>query len=117
VIASLGEMLVVMIGGIDLSIPGVMTLIGLMMVGLPAGDDGKLAQAIAESLGFAAPIGLCSGALVAVFGLNSLIVTLAVGQIALGVADWHKDTTVKVGAGKSSVPPALSSWPSSRPSA
>ena len=45
-VAALGEMLVIMMGGIDLSIPGTMTLAGLLTVGVSGGANGKLAVAI-----------------------------------------------------------------------
>jgi ribose transport system permease protein len=47
-VAALGEMLVVMTGGIDLSIPGVVTLVGMMTVGLSGGEDGRLVVAVLE---------------------------------------------------------------------
>jgi ribose transport system permease protein len=105
-VAALGEMLVVMTGGIDLSIPGVITIVGLLAVGLPDGDNSKLATTILVCLGWSAVIGLTSGILVGVIGLNPLIVTLAIGQIVFGVANWYKDKV----ANEAAVPPALSSW-------
>ena len=105
-VAALGEMLVVMTGGIDLSIPGVITLAGIVVVGSADGANDKLAVAILICLGWSALIGLVNGVLVAVAGLNPLIVTLAVGQIVLGIANERHDQIVV----ESAVPPALSDW-------
>ena len=105
-VAGLGEMLVIMIGGIDLSIPGVIVLVANVMVGVSAGDNGGLAEAIVISLALSAGIGLVNGLLVSVGGLNPLIVTLAVGQIVTGVTVGYARSI----ANESAVPPALSSW-------
>ncbi len=105
-VAALGEMLVIMAGGIDLSIPGTITFVGLLSVGVSSGDDDKLPVAILVCLGVSALIGLVNGFLVGVGGLNPLIVTLAVGWIVLGVA---LDYSYGI-ANESSVPGDLSSW-------
>src|SRR5260370_10050716 len=80
-LAALGQMLVVMTGGIDLSTPSVMTLAALMAVGVSGGADANLPIAILLALLVSLLIGLISGVLVGVLKLNSLIVTLAVNQI------------------------------------
>src|SRR4051794_23909407 len=109
-VAALGEVLVVMTGGIDLSIPGVVTLVGNLVVGVGAGSDGNIAKAVLVCLGWSAVVGLVNGVLVGVVGLNPLVVTLAVGQIVLGV-------TIRYATGianESEVPPALSDWAGGR---
>ena len=50
-LTALGQMLVVMTGGIDLSIPGVMTLAALVAVGVAGGADDRLPVALATALG------------------------------------------------------------------
>jgi ribose/xylose/arabinose/galactoside ABC-type transport system permease subunit len=105
-VAALGEMLVIMTGGIDLSIPGVIVLVANVVVGVGSGEDGKITQAIIVCLAWSALIGLVNGSLVAVAGLNPLIVTLAVGQIVTGVTVGYARTI----ANESAVPPGLSSW-------
>jgi ribose transport system permease protein len=109
-IASVGEMLVIMTGGIDLSIPGALTLAAYLVVGVSGGHNGGLAGAILLALLCAALIGMVNGVLIAVAGLNPLIVTLAVGQIVLGVA-----TSYSAGIPyESAVPPALANWATRR---
>src|SRR3954463_14728959 len=82
-IASLGQMVVVMHLGIDLSTPGVMAAAGNLISGGAAGSDHKLPVAILAALGVGVLVGLTNGMLVGVMRLNPLIVTLAVGLIVL----------------------------------
>ena len=105
-VTGLGQMLVIMTGGIDLSIPGVIVLVANVLVGVGSGDNGKIAAAILACLGYSALIGLVNGLLVSVGRLNPLIVTLAVGQIVTGITVWYATTI----ANESAVPPGLSSW-------
>jgi ribose/xylose/arabinose/galactoside ABC-type transport system permease subunit len=105
-VAALGQMLVIMTGGIDLCIPGVIVLVANLVVGVGSGENGRIAQTIVICLAWAALIGLVNGVLVAVAGLNPLIVTLAVGQIATGITVGYARTI----ANESAAPPGLSSW-------
>jgi ribose transport system permease protein len=105
-VAALGEMLVIMTGGIDLSIPGVIVLVANVVVGVGSGSNDRIALAIVVCLALSALIGLVNGVLVGIAGLNSLIVTLAVGLIATGVTVGYATSI----ANESAVPPAFSSW-------
>jgi ribose transport system permease protein len=105
-VTALGQMLVIMTGGIDLSIPGVIVLVANVVVGVSSSENSRLALAIVVCLGCSALIGLVNGLLVGVARLNSLIVTLAVGQIAIGITIGYATTI----ANESEVPPALSAW-------
>jgi ribose transport system permease protein len=109
-IAALGQMLVIMTGGIDLSVPGTFTLAGLIVVGVGQTSDERLGFAVLVALGAAALIGLVNGILIGGLHLNALIVTLAVGQVVTGVMNRYY-TSIAV---QSSVPPALSAWASNR---
>jgi ribose transport system permease protein len=105
-IAALGQMLVIMTGGIDLSVPGTLTLAGLLTVGVARSADDRIWVAIGTAIGVAALIGLVNGILIGGLKLNALIVTLAVGQIVLGYVARYI-TTFPV---QTPVPPALGSW-------
>lgn len=105
-LAALGQMLVIMTGGIDLSTPSVMTLAALMAVGISSGSDQRLPIAILSALGVSLVIGLITGIMVGVLKLNALIVTLAVNQIVYGVFLAYADTMPREAA----VPPSLSAW-------
>ena len=91
-IAALGQMLVVMTGGIDLSVPGTMSLAAVIMIGVGAGSDQNIGIAIATALVAAAIVGLVNGILIGGLKLNPLIVTLAVGLIVIGVVNRYGRT-------------------------
>lgn len=109
-LAALGQMLVIMTGGIDLSVPGTMTICALIVVGVGQGSDDRLWLAILTALGVAALIGMVNGILIGGIKLNALIVTLAVGQVVMGMVSRYV-LTFPV---QSSVPPALVEWTSNR---
>ncbi|MCC7107415.1 MAG: ABC transporter permease, partial [Chloroflexi bacterium] len=109
-VTALGQMLVVMTGGIDLSIPGVIVLVSNVIVGVADGQDGRLAIAIVICLVLSAAVGFINGLFVSIARLNPLIVTLAVGLVVLGIATRYASEI----ASESAVPPALSSWATDR---
>jgi ribose transport system permease protein len=110
-VAAIGQMLVVMQAGIDLSTPGVISLGGNVLVGVSAGSAHRLGLGILACLGVGAAVGLANGVLIGILRLNPLIVTLAVGQIVLawGVRYSRGITT------QTSVPSALSNWAAEKP--
>jgi ribose transport system permease protein len=110
-VAALGQMLVVMHAGIDLSTVGVMFLGGNLIAGIGAGSNDKLALAILACIGVGALVGLVNGVFVGILKLNPLIVTLAVGQIVLA---WGLKYSRGVVAGQT-VPDGLSSWAEKEP--
>jgi ribose/xylose/arabinose/galactoside ABC-type transport system permease subunit len=91
-ITALGQMLVIMTGGIDLSVPGTMSLAAVIMVGVGAGSDGNIGNAIVVALVACAVVGLVNGILIGGLKLNALIVTLAVGQIVIGIVRRYGNT-------------------------
>jgi ribose transport system permease protein len=110
-IAALGQMLVVMQAGIDLSTAGVISLCGNVLVGVSVGSNHGLAVGILACLGLAALVGVVNGILVGVVGLNPLIVTLAVGQIVLAWSSkYAREHTISL-----QVPESLSSWAGAKP--
>ncbi len=110
-VAALGQMLVVMQAGIDLSTPGVMFFGGTLLVGVGAGSNGRLAGAVIACLALGAGVGLANGVLIGVLRLNPLIVTLATGQIVLAWGVKYSRGVVEGG----NVPEALSSWAERKP--
>jgi ribose/xylose/arabinose/galactoside ABC-type transport system permease subunit len=105
-IAALGQMLVIMTGGIDLSVPGTVTIAALLVVGVGDQSNDRLWIAILTAIGVAAVIGLVNGILIGGLKLNALIVTLAVGQVVAGVANRYYNQV----AIQKPVPPGLSDW-------
>jgi ribose transport system permease protein len=109
-LTALGQMLVIMTGGIDLSVPGTFTLAAAITVGVGASSDERIGTAIGIAVALGALVGLVNGILVGGLGLNPLIGTLAVGQIVSGFAIRYY-TGVAI---QTPVPTALSSWTSAR---
>jgi ribose transport system permease protein len=110
-VAALGQMLVIMHAGIDLSAPGVISFGGNLIVGVSLGQDGRLALGLLACLALGAGVGLVNGILVGIVRLNPLIVTLAVGQI---VAAWSL-RYARENTNSLQVPNALSSWAAEKP--
>ncbi len=79
-IASLGQLLVVMVGGFDLSVAAVMTFASALLLKLSHGSNDRLILAVLGTLAACMAIGLVNGVLTS-FGLNPLIVTLAMGGV------------------------------------
>jgi ribose transport system permease protein len=109
-ITALGQMLVIMTGGIDLSTPGIVTLTAMIMVGVGEQSDGRIWLAVLAAVGAAAAIGLVNGILIGGLKLNALIVTLATGQIVIGLVSRY----VRTFPIQSAVAPGLSDWAASR---
>ena len=110
-IAALGQMLVIMQAGIDLSTAGVISLGGNVLVGVSAASNNRLALGIAACVGVGVLVGLVNGVLVAFMRLNPLIVTLATGQIVIA---WSVRYNREI-ANLPYVPPGLSSWAANKP--
>jgi ribose transport system permease protein len=109
-ITALGQMLVIMTGGIDLSVPGTLTLAAVVTVGAGDASDERIFAAIGTALLVAALVGLVNGILIGGLGLNALIVTLAIGQIVTGIA-YRYYSSVAI---QSPVPTGLSGWTSAK---
>ena len=109
-ITAIGETLVLMVRGIDLSIPAVVTLSSTIVLGFTGGHDDALFTAVCGALLLAALVGLINGILIAVFELNALIVTLAVGAITAGATLWYRDSLPQ----EARVPPEMAAWGDAR---
>ncbi len=110
-IAALGQMLVIMHAGIDLSTPGVISFGGNLIVGVSVGANHRLALGLLACIGLGAGVGLVNGLLVGIVRLNPLIVTLATGQIVFA---WNLRYARQV-TNSTAVPDALSSWAAEKP--
>ncbi len=84
-IAAMGQTLVIQQRGIDLSVPGIMSLTVVLVTNGPNGDDGKLLGAILLALGVAAAVGLLSGLLITRLGITPIVTTLGMNALLLGV--------------------------------
>jgi ribose transport system permease protein len=105
VILALGQMLVIMVGGIDLSMAASISLLANVLVGVSKGADGRLGGAVVAVICVAVLIGFINGVLVAIVELNPLIVTLSMKFIIDGATSQYRTGI----ANSSTVPDSLSS--------
>jgi ribose transport system permease protein len=80
-----GQTFVILIGGIDLSIPSVLNAAAILLVTSTLGDDSRATYGIALTLGMGAGIGLLNGVGIAVLGVPAVIMTLAMNGIVEGL--------------------------------
>jgi ribose transport system permease protein len=102
VVASYGQGLVILLGGIDLSIGVVMSIAGMMIAGLTNGSNEALTWALPVTLISCIAIGLLNGLGVAFLKIPPFIMTLANGTAFFGVA-----LGVTAGSSQRTVAPAL----------
>jgi ribose transport system permease protein len=84
-IAGIGQTMVIMARGFDMSSPGIVTL-AAFIIAQHGYSPARLPAAIAMALGFSLLVGLVNGALVSLVRINSIIATLATSALALGAA-------------------------------
>jgi ribose transport system permease protein len=83
-IAGLGQTLVVMQGGIDLSVAGGLSLYVVIVTKYPAGDNSRLFAALAIAVAAAIAAGLVNGFLVGRMRLNPIVATLGTNALLYG---------------------------------
>jgi ribose/xylose/arabinose/galactoside ABC-type transport system permease subunit len=81
-----GQTLALLVGGIDLSQAGIVTLVNILATSLMLGADGNIAQGVLVPLLVAALVGLVNGAVVVLLRVTPLIATLAMNSILFGAA-------------------------------
>jgi ribose transport system permease protein len=84
-IAALGQTLVVMQGGIDLSVAGSMSMTIVVVTHQAYGDDSKVPMAAATALVIALVAGLVNGTLIGRIGLNPIVATLGTNALLYAV--------------------------------
>jgi ribose transport system permease protein len=80
-VAALGQTLVVMQGGIDLSVAGTISLVVVVITHQAYGDNSKVLPAALVALVAAICAGLLNGILVGRFGLNAIVATLGTNAL------------------------------------
>jgi ribose transport system permease protein len=83
-IASIGQTLVIQQRGLDLSVPGMITLTAVLVTKYPNGDGDKLLGGIALVALACVCSGLVSGIAITRFGITPLVATLGVNALLLG---------------------------------
>src|SRR5882762_7504540 len=102
VVAAYGQGLVILLGGIDLSIGVIMSIAGMMIAGLTNGSNEALTWALPVTLISCTAIGLLNGLGVAFLKIPPFIMTLANGTAFFGVA-----LGITAGSSQRTVAPAL----------
>jgi ribose transport system permease protein len=92
VVVAFGQNLVILTGGIDLSVPFTITATSILLTDLSSGSESAL-WPILVVLGVAAAIGAWNGAWVAYLKVSPLIVTLASNIILLGLVLAYTEGT------------------------
>jgi ribose/xylose/arabinose/galactoside ABC-type transport system permease subunit len=85
-VAAVGETLVMLAGGLDLSVGSVVLLSEVICADLTATYHLPLSVALLAALGAAAGIGLLNGVLVAIIGIEPILATLGTLLVAAGLA-------------------------------
>jgi ribose transport system permease protein len=88
-IASLGQTLVVMQGGIDLSVAGGFSLYVVIVTKYPAGDNSRLWPAIGIAFLAAIGAGWLNGLLIGRIRLNPIVATLGTNALLFGAVLWY----------------------------
>ncbi|KQV25574.1 MULTISPECIES: ABC transporter permease [unclassified Microcella] len=83
-IVGLGQMLVVQQGGIDLSVPGGVSLAVVLVTHMPNENDALLVPAVLAAFAWAIGAGLLNGFMVGRLGLNPIIATLGTNALLFG---------------------------------
>ncbi|PWN01354.1 ABC transporter permease [Nocardioides silvaticus] len=81
---AIGQTLVILVGSLDLSVPFVASLTGVIAAGIMAGETGNVPLALVVALGLAALIGLVNGLVVSLLRVHGFIATLGMGLIISG---------------------------------
>jgi ribose transport system permease protein len=88
-VASLGQTLVVMQGGIDLSVAGGFSLYVVIVTKYPAGDNSRLWAAIGIAFLAATAAGMVNGFLIGWMRLNPIVATLGTNALLFGAVLWY----------------------------
>lgn len=110
-IAALGQLLVVMMGGFDLSVAAVVSLAAVLLLDHTQGANDKAVVGVLLALGAAMAAGAVNGVLAGPTGLNPLVVTLAMGGVVSAIALLITNDGVSVLSAE--IPPGLTDFATS----
>ncbi|MEV4602950.1 ABC transporter permease [Amycolatopsis sp. NPDC049253] len=96
-VVALGQTLVVQQAGIDLSVPGTVSLSVIIVTHYPAGDNGKLLPAVLLAYVAALAAGLLNGLVVSRLGMSAIVTSLGTNAllyaVVLGISGGSPVTT------------------------
>lgn len=85
ILAAVGQTLVVQQRGIDLSVPGFISLTVIVVTHIPNGNGGKLGPAILLAYAISLAAGLVNGLLVTRVGITPIVQTLGMNAVLYGI--------------------------------
>jgi ribose/xylose/arabinose/galactoside ABC-type transport system permease subunit len=85
-LVAIGQTFALLVGGIDLSVGGVVTLTNIVSTSIMLGENGNILPAVAVCIGLGIVVGAVNGALVAYLRVAPLIATLAMNSMLFGAA-------------------------------
>src|SRR5262249_27277521 len=80
-----GQTFVVLIGGIDLSVPWVLNGAAILLVTTSLGRDPRAWWAVPVTLGMGLAVGMCNGVAVSFLAVPAVVITLAMNGVAQGL--------------------------------
>ncbi len=83
-IVAVGQTLVIQQRGLDLAVPGMVSLSAVVVTRVPGGDPGRLPVAVLVAVGVCLAAGLVTGTAVTVLRITPLIASLGVNALLLG---------------------------------
>ncbi|MGD0553903.1 MAG: ABC transporter permease [Streptosporangiaceae bacterium] len=104
-IIGIGQTLVIQQRGLDLSVPGIVSLSAILVTKLSNGSDSGLLTAVIVVIAASALAGLVSGLAVTRLGITPLVATLGVNALLLGTI-----LQITGGSSSASAPPGLASF-------
>jgi ribose transport system permease protein len=84
-IVSLGQTMVILTGGIDLSVGSLISLASVLLSGISNGDASMMWVAVGVVIALGIGVGLINGAVTLWLGVHPLIVTLGMGAVLQGI--------------------------------
>ena len=80
-----GQTFVILIGGIDLSVPWVLNAASILLVTSSLGQDNRALWSVVLTLGMGAAVGMVSGIGIGLLGIPAVVMTLAMNGIMEGL--------------------------------
>jgi len=83
-VVAMGQTIVLLVGGIDLSVGATMSMVNLVCASMMAGDNANIPQAVAMSMILSLAVGLVNGFIVVQFKMQPFLVTMAMSMVIEG---------------------------------
>ena len=104
-VVAMGQLCVILIGGIDLSVATVVTFTNVVSASISRQENRNLLMAVVVSLAIGAAVGIVNGLIITKLGMPDMIATLATMTIVMGILYLYNNTHLKGGT-----PPALQAF-------